>query len=188
MGLVLTVLVHVAQMEMERVKTSDSYQVNLNRVLAGLPLPLHPLPLPLNIHTRLSSGSSSSPCTPAMQRAAIQQNANLHSSRDSPHSSSMSDMATSPMSPMFDDVFWDFQSSVECPPKVPERTTSKFYCKELMSHHRTSSSGGPQSPVEKGGKSMSSHRSSSSSSQSGLCPCVLHNYSLASPLPLSLCL
>ncbi|XP_055782482.1 mitogen-activated protein kinase kinase kinase kinase 4-like isoform X3 [Salvelinus fontinalis] len=154
-------------MEMERGKTSDSYQVNLNRVLAGLPLPLHPLPLPLNIHTRLSSGSSSSPCTPAMQRAAIQQNANLHSSRDAPHSSSMSDMATTPMSPMFDDVFWDFQSSMECPPKVPERTTSKFYCKELMSHHRTSSSGGPQSPVEKGGKSMSSHGSSSSSSQSG---------------------
>ncbi|XP_014055599.1 mitogen-activated protein kinase kinase kinase kinase 4 isoform X4 [Salmo salar] len=155
------------QMEMERGKTSDSYQVNLNRVLAGLPLPLHPLPLPLNIHTRLSSGSSSSPCTPAMQRAAIQQNANLHSSRDNPHSSSMSDMATTPMSPMFDDVFWDFQNSMECPPKVPERTTSKFYCKELMSHHRTSSSGGPQSPVEKGGKSMSSHGSSSSSSQSG---------------------
>eukprot|EP00063_Salmo_salar_P080765 XP_014055600.1 PREDICTED: mitogen-activated protein kinase kinase kinase kinase 4 isoform X5 [Salmo salar] len=154
-------------MEMERGKTSDSYQVNLNRVLAGLPLPLHPLPLPLNIHTRLSSGSSSSPCTPAMQRAAIQQNANLHSSRDNPHSSSMSDMATTPMSPMFDDVFWDFQNSMECPPKVPERTTSKFYCKELMSHHRTSSSGGPQSPVEKGGKSMSSHGSSSSSSQSG---------------------
>ncbi|XP_071254295.1 mitogen-activated protein kinase kinase kinase kinase 4-like isoform X3 [Salvelinus alpinus] len=154
-------------MEMERGKTSDSYQVNLNRVLAGLPLPLHPLPLPLNIHTRLSSGSSSSPCTPAMQRAAIQQNANLNSSRDAPHSSSMSDMATTPMSPMFDDVFWDLQSSMECPPKVPERTTSKFYCKELMSHHRTSSSGGPQSPVEKGGKSMSSHGSSSSSSQSG---------------------
>ncbi|XP_064875651.1 mitogen-activated protein kinase kinase kinase kinase 4-like isoform X3 [Oncorhynchus nerka] len=155
------------QMEMDRGKTSDSYQVNLNRVLAGLPLPVHPLPLPINIHTRLSSGSSSSPCTPAMQRAAIQQNANLHSSRDAPHSSSMSDMATTPMSPMFDDVFWDFQSSTECPPKVPERTTSKFYCKELMSHHRTSSSGGPQSPVEKGGKSMSSHGSSSNSSQSG---------------------
>ncbi|XP_031653296.1 mitogen-activated protein kinase kinase kinase kinase 4 isoform X3 [Oncorhynchus kisutch] len=155
------------QMEMDRGKTSDSYQVNLNRVLAGLPLPVHPLPLPVNIHTRLSSGSSSSPCTPAMQRAAIQQNANLHSSRGAPHSSSMSDMATTPMSPMFDDVFWDFQSSMECPPKVPERTTSKFYCKELMSHHRTSSSGGPQSPVEKGGKSMSSHGSSSNSSQSG---------------------
>ncbi|XP_036798574.1 mitogen-activated protein kinase kinase kinase kinase 4 isoform X3 [Oncorhynchus mykiss] len=155
------------QMEMDRGKTSDNYQVNLNRVLAGLPLPVHPLPLPINIHTRLSSGSSSSPCTPAMQRAAIQQNANLHSSRDAPHSSSMSDMASTPMSPMFDDVFWDFQSSMECPPKVPERTTSKFYCKELMSHHRTSSSGGPQSPVEKGGKSMSSHGSSSNSSQSG---------------------
>ncbi|XP_045064298.1 misshapen-like kinase 1 isoform X1 [Coregonus clupeaformis] len=154
-------------LEMERVKASDCYQVNLNRVLAGLPLPLHPLPPSLNNQTRLSSGSSSSPCTPALQRAAIQQNANLRSSRDAPHCSSMSDMATTPMSPMFDDVFWDFQSSVECPPKVPERTTSKFYCKELMSHHRTASSGGHQSPVEMGGKSMSSHGSSCSSSQSG---------------------
>ncbi|CAB1336994.1 unnamed protein product [Coregonus sp. 'balchen'] len=110
-------------LEMERVKASDCYQVNLNRVLAGLPLPLHPLPPSLNNQTRLSSGSSSSPCTPALQRAAIQQ--------------------------------------------VPERTTSKFYCKELMSHHRTASSGGHQSPVEMGGKSMSSHGSSCSSSQSG---------------------
>ncbi|CAB1325174.1 unnamed protein product [Coregonus sp. 'balchen'] len=105
-------------MEMDRGKVSDRYQANLNRVLTGTPLPLHPIPLPLHVHTRLSSGSSSSPCTPAMQRAAIQQNANLGSSRDAPHSSSMSDMATTPMSPTFDDVFWDFPSSVEHPPKV----------------------------------------------------------------------
>uniref|UniRef100_A0A8C7PQD6 non-specific serine/threonine protein kinase n=1 Tax=Oncorhynchus mykiss TaxID=8022 RepID=A0A8C7PQD6_ONCMY len=93
-------------------KVSDSCQANLNRVLTGMPLPLR-------VHTRLSSGSSSSPCTPATQRAAIQQNANLGSSRDTLHSSSMSDMATTPMSPTFDDAFWDFPSSVEHPPKKP---------------------------------------------------------------------
>lgn len=48
------------------------------------------------------------------------QNENLRSSRDAPHSSSMSDMAISPLS-LFspvsptDSVFWD---SVETPPKV----------------------------------------------------------------------
>lgn len=48
------------------------------------------------------------------------QNANLLSSRDAPHSSSLSDMALSPLSPFSplspaDDVFWD---SAETPPKV----------------------------------------------------------------------
>ncbi|KAL0973973.1 hypothetical protein UPYG_G00213750 [Umbra pygmaea] len=151
----------VAQIEMERVKASDRNHANLNRVLAGLPLSVHPHPQQL--HSRLSSGSSSSPCTPAMQRAALQQNANLRSSRDASHSSSLSDMATTPTTPTTDDVFWDLPSSVEHPPKVPERTTSKLYCKELMSHHRTTSSGAPQSPVTgKGGKA-----GGSSSSQSG---------------------
>lgn len=46
------------------------------------------------------------------------QNANLRSSRDAQHSSSLSDMATTPMSPTLDDVFWDFPNSEEHPPKV----------------------------------------------------------------------
>ncbi|KAI1884981.1 hypothetical protein AGOR_G00215490 [Albula goreensis] len=142
----------------DRVKVPDSHLSNLNRMAAGLPL---------HVQSRLGSGSNSSPCTPALQRAAVHQNANLRSSRDTQHSSSMSDMATTPMSPTLDDVFWDFPSSEERPPKVPERTTSKFYCKELLSHHRTASSGFPQSPIEKVGKSTSSHGSSTSSSQSG---------------------
>ncbi|XP_043982500.1 TRAF2 and NCK-interacting protein kinase-like isoform X7 [Gambusia affinis] len=107
--------------------------------------------LPSQMHSRLGSGSSSSPCTPAMQRAHFGQNANLISCRDAPHSSSMSDMAISLLSPFSpvspaDDVFWDS----EAPPKVPERTTSKFYCRELvMGHKRTASSGSPVSVADR---------------------------------------
>uniref|UniRef100_A0A3Q2TUB0 non-specific serine/threonine protein kinase n=1 Tax=Fundulus heteroclitus TaxID=8078 RepID=A0A3Q2TUB0_FUNHE len=110
--------------------------------------------LPSQMHSRLGSGSNSSPCTPAMQRAHFGQNANLVSSRDVPHSSSMSDMAISPLSPFSptDDVFWDSDT----PPKVPERTTSKFYCRELvMGHKRTASSGSPVSASDRGGRSAS---------------------------------
>ncbi|XP_054647518.1 mitogen-activated protein kinase kinase kinase kinase 4-like isoform X2 [Dunckerocampus dactyliophorus] len=113
--------------------------------------------LPSQMHSRLSSGSSSSPCTPAMQRAHLHQNANLSSSRAASHSSSMSNMAItqlSPFSPMSttDDVFWDS----ETPPKVPERTTSKFYCRELVKgHKRAASSGSPVLMTEKGSRSVS---------------------------------
>ncbi|XP_056294668.1 mitogen-activated protein kinase kinase kinase kinase 4 isoform X2 [Pseudoliparis swirei] len=128
----------------------DLQESNLARLLlaAGLPSQMHP---------RLGSGSSSSPCTPAMQRAHLSQNANLSSSRDIPHSSSMSDMALSPLSPLCpasptDDVFWDPKT----PPKVPERTTSKFYCRELvMGHKRAASSGGPVSVADKSGRPVS---------------------------------
>uniref|UniRef100_UPI0037E80B92 mitogen-activated protein kinase kinase kinase kinase 4 isoform X4 n=1 Tax=Semicossyphus pulcher TaxID=241346 RepID=UPI0037E80B92 len=116
----------------------DFHESNLARLLlaAGLPSQMHP---------RMGSGSSSSPCTPAMQRAQLNQNANLRSCRDAPHSSSMSNMAMSPLSPLSpfgplsptDDVFWH---SVEMPPKVPERTTSKFYCRELVMGHKRAAS------------------------------------------------
>ncbi|XP_034546357.1 mitogen-activated protein kinase kinase kinase kinase 4-like [Notolabrus celidotus] len=120
----------------------DFHESNLARLLlaAGLPNQMH--------SSRMGSGSSSSPCTPAMQRAHPSQNANLRTSRDAPHSSSMSNMVLSPLSPFSplsptDDVFW---GPVETPPKVPERTTSKFYCRELvMGHKRTASSGNPMS-------------------------------------------
>ncbi|XP_031732285.1 misshapen-like kinase 1 isoform X5 [Anarrhichthys ocellatus] len=123
--------------------------------------------VPSQMHSRLGSGSSSSPCTPAMQRAHFNQNANLRSSRDAPHSSSMSDMAISPLSPFCptsptDDVFWDPGT----PPKVPERTTSKFYCRELvMGHKRAASSGSPVSVADKSGRSVSHGVSSGSSNQ-----------------------
>ncbi|XP_067375458.1 mitogen-activated protein kinase kinase kinase kinase 4 isoform X2 [Channa argus] len=135
----------------------DFQESNLARLLfaAGLPN---------QVHQRLGSGSSSSPCTPAMQRAHLNQNANLQSSRDAPHSSSLSDMAVSPISLLSptDDVFWD---SVEAPPKVPERTTSKIYCRELLlGHKRAASSGSPLSVADESGRS---HGASSTSSHQG---------------------
>ncbi|XP_037635641.1 misshapen-like kinase 1 isoform X2 [Sebastes umbrosus] len=148
----------------------DFQESNLARLLLAAGLPSQ-------VHSRLGSGSSSSPCTPAMQRAHLSQNANLRSSRDAPHSSSMSDMAISPLSPFSplsptDDVFWDSGT----PPKVPERTTSKFYCRELvMGHNRAASSGGPVSVADKSGRSASHGVSSSSSNHPGY-------YKLESPL------
>uniref|UniRef100_A0AAQ5ZZ83 non-specific serine/threonine protein kinase n=1 Tax=Amphiprion ocellaris TaxID=80972 RepID=A0AAQ5ZZ83_AMPOC len=96
-----------------RSTSMDFQESNLARLLLAAGLPSQ-------MHSRLGSGSSSSPCTPAMQRAHFSQNANLRSSRDAHHSSSMSDMALSPLSPFSplsptDSVFWD---SVETPPKV----------------------------------------------------------------------
>ncbi|XP_038151877.1 mitogen-activated protein kinase kinase kinase kinase 4 isoform X3 [Cyprinodon tularosa] len=130
--------------------------------------------LPIQMHSRSGSGSNSSPCTPAMQRAHLSQNPNLASSRDAHHSSSMSDMAISPLSPFSptDNVFWDSDT----PPKVPERTTSKFYCRELvMGHKRTASSGSPLSVLDRSGRSVSHGGSSSGSNHPGL-------FKLESPL------
>ncbi|XP_026212969.1 mitogen-activated protein kinase kinase kinase kinase 4 isoform X4 [Anabas testudineus] len=138
----------------------DFQESNLARLLLAAGLPNQ-------MHSRLGSGSSSSPCTPAMQRAHLSHNANLRSSRDAPHSSSMSDMAISPLS-LFsptDDVFLD---SVEAPPKVPERTTSKFYCRELvLSHKRAASSGSPVSVADKSGWPASHGVSPTSSNHQG---------------------
>ncbi|XP_012777886.3 mitogen-activated protein kinase kinase kinase kinase 4 isoform X4 [Maylandia zebra] len=102
--------------------------------------------------------------------SVAEQNENLRSSRDAPHSSSMSDMAISPLS-LFspvsptDSVFWD---SVETPPKVPERTTSKYYCREpMMGHKRAASSGSPVSAADKSGRCASHGGSSLSSNHPG---------------------
>ncbi|XP_053285290.1 mitogen-activated protein kinase kinase kinase kinase 4 isoform X3 [Pleuronectes platessa] len=149
----------------------DFQESNLARLLLAAGLPSQ-------VHSRMGSGSSSSPCTPAMQRAHLSQNANLRSSREAPHSSSMSDMPLSPLSPfspmsITDDVFWD---SVDEPPKVPERTTSKFYCRELvMGHRRAASSGGSVSAADKSGRSQSHVVSSTSSKPPGY-------FNLESPL------
>ncbi|XP_012777885.3 mitogen-activated protein kinase kinase kinase kinase 4 isoform X3 [Maylandia zebra] len=141
----------------------DFHESNLAKLLLAAGLPGQ-------MHSRLGSGSSSSPCTPAMQRAHFIQNENLRSSRDAPHSSSMSDMAISPLS-LFspvsptDSVFWD---SVETPPKVPERTTSKYYCREpMMGHKRAASSGSPVSAADKSGRCASHGGSSLSSNHPG---------------------
>ncbi|XP_056624995.1 misshapen-like kinase 1 isoform X2 [Triplophysa dalaica] len=124
----------------------DNRQVNLNHIAARIP------------QSRLGSGSNSSPCTPALQRAAKPPNMNLCSSGDIHHSSSMSDVSTTPLSPTLDDVFFN---PAEQPPKIPERTTSK-YCKDVMSHHRFGSTGGCPSPLDNSVKMFYS-----SSSQSG---------------------
>ncbi|XP_036425076.1 mitogen-activated protein kinase kinase kinase kinase 4 isoform X1 [Colossoma macropomum] len=138
----------------DKMKALKSHHANLNKTDAVFSMHIQP---------RLSSGSNSSPCTPALQRAAIQ-NANLCSSRESQHSNSMSDMASPGLSPTVDDVF--FPCPEEHPPKVPERTTSKFYCRGLMSHHRTTSHGGLMSAEEKRVPFPASH-SSISSTESG---------------------
>ncbi|KAM9324037.1 nik-related protein kinase [Gastrophryne carolinensis] len=93
-------------------------------------------------HSRLGSGSSSSPCTPALPRAILE-NQNLRSSRDNHYSSSLSDMIIGPLSPGKDDVFWGSIQAEEQPPKVPERTTSKFYL-DTRGHQRSPSGGFPQ--------------------------------------------
>lgn len=158
------------------VRPLDSAAEQMDLQESSLPRLLLAAGVPSQMHSRLGSGSSSSPCTPAMQRAHLNQNANLCSSRDAPHSSSMSDMAISPLSPFCpmsppDDVFWDPGT----PPKVPERTTSKFYCRELvMEHKRAASSGSPVSVADKSGRSVS-HGVSSGSSHQG-------HFKLESPL------
>ncbi|XP_063288014.1 nik-related protein kinase [Pelobates fuscus] len=97
-------------------------------------------------HSRLGSGSSSSPCTPALPRALLSETENLRSSKDSHYSGSLSDMVISPLSPGKDDVFWDSLQIEDSPPKVPERTTSKFYMKDFPGHQRCPSGGlSPQS-------------------------------------------
>ncbi|KAM4663414.1 nik-related protein kinase [Discoglossus pictus] len=114
-------------------------------------------------HVRLGSGSSSSPCTPALPRAALPENENLRSSRDNHCSSSLSDMVVTPLTPGQDEVFWGSILNEEQPPKVPERTTSKFYHKDIPAHpgcpsgsfvHQFQREGRPPE-VDKGGKSSS---------------------------------
>ncbi|KAI4873447.1 hypothetical protein NFI96_027296 [Prochilodus magdalenae] len=139
------------QME-DKMENFKNHHANLNKIDTGFPK---------HIQSRLSSGSNSSPCTPALQRAAIQ-NANLCSSRESQLSNSVSDMVSPSLSPTADDVF--FPCPNEHPPKVPERTTSKFYCKELMTQHRTTSHGSLQCPME---IRMPASHSSVSSTESG---------------------
>ncbi|KAM9741828.1 mitogen-activated protein kinase kinase kinase kinase 4-like isoform 2-T2 [Menidia menidia] len=151
-------------------RSANSQRVAMEAQESNLARALLATGLPTQMHSRLGSGSSSSPCTPAMQRAHFSQNANLRSSRDTPHSSSMSDMAISPLAPFSpmsqtdDCVFWD----ADTPPKVPERTTSKFYSRELvMGHKRTASSGSPASVADRSGRSAPRGYSSPSGNHPG---------------------
>lgn len=139
-----------------KLESLETHLVNLNNLAVRIP----------HVQSRLGSGSNSSPCTPALQRAAKQPNMNVCSSQEIHHSSSMSDV-NAPLSPTLDDVFF---TPDDQPPKIPERTTSKF--KDVMGHHRYGSSGDRQSAMDNAVK-MSFSNSSTSSSQSGYC--VLDN-------------
>ncbi|XP_051506277.1 mitogen-activated protein kinase kinase kinase kinase 4-like isoform X4 [Myxocyprinus asiaticus] len=127
----------------------DNHHVNMNHIEVRIP----------HVQSRLGSGSNSSPCTPALQRAAKHPNMNVCSSREIHHSNSMSDVAT-PLSPTLDDVFFNPDDQ---PPKIPERTTSKF--KEPLTHRRFGSTG-HQCPLDNS-VNMFYSSSSTSSSQSG---------------------
>ncbi|RMC08132.1 hypothetical protein DUI87_15166 [Hirundo rustica rustica] len=94
----------------DRAKKSDSIQPSLQWPAA---LGHEATPQP-----RMGSGSSSSPCTPAPQRALVVQCDNFRASKDVYHSSSLSDMVTAPLSPGQDDVFWGTSHSKEQPPKL----------------------------------------------------------------------
>ncbi|KAK7138363.1 hypothetical protein R3I94_013853 [Phoxinus phoxinus] len=132
-----------------KLESLDTHLVNLNNLAVRIP----------HVQSRLGSGSNSSPCTPALQRAAKQPNMNVCSSREMHHSSSMSDV-TAPLSPTQDEVFFIPDDQ---PPKIPERTTSKF--KDVTGHHRYGSSGDRLSSLDNSVK-MSFSNSSTSSSQS----------------------
>uniref|UniRef100_A0A8C9EKN2 non-specific serine/threonine protein kinase n=1 Tax=Pavo cristatus TaxID=9049 RepID=A0A8C9EKN2_PAVCR len=108
---------------------------------------------------RVGSGSSSSPCTPALQRAVLVQCDNFQASKDVYHSSSLSDMVTTLVGLGQDDVFWSGSQSEEQPPKVPERTTSKFYSRDQPGQQRCHSSNSHQ--LSPGGHALKLNSSSS---------------------------
>uniref|UniRef100_A0A7N4Q1B9 non-specific serine/threonine protein kinase n=1 Tax=Sarcophilus harrisii TaxID=9305 RepID=A0A7N4Q1B9_SARHA len=85
---------------------------------------------------RVISGSSSSPCTPALQRTGITKNENLRLSKENQHSYSLSDMAIRPKTAGQDDVFSSISPAEDQPPKVPERTTSRFRSKDIINQAR----------------------------------------------------
>ncbi|TRY98851.1 hypothetical protein DNTS_028732 [Danionella cerebrum] len=135
-----------------KLESLDMHLVNLNNMAIRIPL----------VQSRLGSGSNSSPCTPALQRAAKQPNMNMCSSQEIHHSSSMSDVSA-PLSPSLDEVFF---TPDDPPPKIPERTTSKF--KDVISHHKYGFSGDCQTALDNAVK-MSFSNSSTNSPKSGYC-------------------
>lgn len=56
---------------------------------------------------------------------------NFRASKDVYHSSSLSDMVTTPLSPVQDDVFWSVSQNEEQPPKVCE-TRGIWHCQCLI--------------------------------------------------------
>ncbi|XP_044538588.1 mitogen-activated protein kinase kinase kinase kinase 4-like [Gracilinanus agilis] len=130
-----------------KTKKSEGAQIPLNWTLAS--------DHDSHSHTKMISGSSSSPCTPALRRTEIiTKNENLQLSKDNHHSYSLSDVAIRPKTSGQDDPFWSKYPVEDQPPKVPERTTSKFRSKDIINQARRypissqppSSGGWPQKP------------------------------------------
>ncbi|XP_026135514.1 traf2 and NCK-interacting protein kinase-like isoform X1 [Carassius auratus] len=140
-----------------KLQSLEAHLVNLNNLAVRTP----------HVQSRLGSGSSSSPCTPALQRAARPPSVSVCPGPELHHSSSMTDVSSAPLSPALDEVFFSLD---EQPPRIPERTTSRL--REVLVPHRAGSSAEAPSAVN-----MSF--SSSSSSQSG--HCVLDSPSPMSP-------
>uniref|UniRef100_A0A674KJL2 non-specific serine/threonine protein kinase n=1 Tax=Terrapene triunguis TaxID=2587831 RepID=A0A674KJL2_9SAUR len=138
----------------DRKKKNDGMQTHLNwaAVLGHEATP----------HTRLGSGSSSSPCTPALQRAVLAQSENLRTSRDVYHSSSLSDMVITPTSPGQDDVFWSVCQNEEQPPKVLE-TEGVYLSQSSPGGHALKLSSSSSSPGSRQWE-MGSHLSKRSTS------------------------
>ncbi|XP_042732665.1 nik-related protein kinase isoform X4 [Lagopus leucura] len=82
----------------------------------------------------------------------------FQASRDVYHSSSLSDMVTTLVGLGQDDVFWSGSQSGEQPPKVPERTTSKFYSRDQPGQQRCHSSNSHQ--LSPGGQALKVNSSS----------------------------
>ncbi|XP_043913179.1 nik-related protein kinase [Protopterus annectens] len=87
------------------------------------------------------SSASSSAATRGSSSSASKETGRIPSSIEAHFSTSVSGMALTPFSPLQDDVFWNDKQADENPPKVPERTTSKFQSREGPGHQRTASSG-----------------------------------------------
>uniref|UniRef100_A0A8C8R6V2 non-specific serine/threonine protein kinase n=1 Tax=Pelusios castaneus TaxID=367368 RepID=A0A8C8R6V2_9SAUR len=108
-----------------------------------------------------SSSSASQPPPSSTSK----ESENLQASRDIYHSSSLSDMVVTPASPGQDEVFWSVNLNEEHPPKVPERTTSKFYSRDHPGHQRCPSSNLPQPSPGAHALKLNSSSSSSGSRQ-----------------------
>ncbi|XP_058653368.1 misshapen-like kinase 1 isoform X4 [Onychostoma macrolepis] len=88
-----------------KLESLEAHLVNLNNIVVRIP----------HVQSRLGSGSNSSPCTPALQRAAKPPSMSVCPGRELQHSSSMTDVSSTPLSPALDEVFF---SPDEQPPKV----------------------------------------------------------------------
>ncbi|XP_043830565.1 nik-related protein kinase [Dromiciops gliroides] len=70
------------------------------------------------------------------EQKKLEDNENLRLSKDNQHSYSLSDVAIRPKTSAQDDAFWSKYPAEDQPPKVPERTTSRFRSKDIIHQAR----------------------------------------------------